>query len=95
MPRKLLGTMAGVALLGSVGLANAGQRATLTDAQLDKVTAGNNASVLALGTGVAFVGGFMLSATPDAALATITAQFDNVGAGTDHSILLQAVTSVP
>jgi hypothetical protein len=39
---KFLGVVTGAALLASIGAANAGQRLTLTDAQMDAVTAGAN-----------------------------------------------------
>jgi hypothetical protein len=40
MSAKFLGVVTGAALLASIGAANAGQRLTLTDAQMDAVTAG-------------------------------------------------------
>jgi len=42
MSAKFLGVVTGAALLASIGAANAGQRLTLTDAQMDAVTAGTN-----------------------------------------------------
>jgi len=51
MRTQLFGVMTGVALLASTGLASAGQRVTLTDAQLDGVVAGL-AQVNAFGTQV-------------------------------------------
>jgi len=42
MSAKFLGVVTGAALLASIGAANAGQRLTLTDAQMDAVTAGAN-----------------------------------------------------
>jgi hypothetical protein len=44
MPGKVVGLVAAVALLASVGIANAKGPVTLTDGQLDKITAGASAS---------------------------------------------------
>jgi hypothetical protein len=44
MHGKVVGLVAAVALLASVGIANAKGPVTLTDGQLDKVTAGASAS---------------------------------------------------
>jgi hypothetical protein len=44
MHRKIVGLVAAVALLASVGIANAKGPVTLTDGQLDKITAGASAS---------------------------------------------------
>jgi hypothetical protein len=44
MGNNLLGVIAAVALLASVGVANAKGPVTLTDGQLDKVTAGDSSS---------------------------------------------------
>jgi hypothetical protein len=41
---KVVGLVAAVALLASVGIANAKGPVTLTDSQLDKITAGDSAS---------------------------------------------------
>ena len=95
MMNKLFATVAGAALLASVGVANAGQRAPLTDAQLDKVVAGNSATVVATALNVVAVATFALSAAPTAASASITANFDNLGAGTPHQLTLAAQAIVP
>jgi hypothetical protein len=60
MTSKLLGVMTGVALLASIGVANAGQRAPLTDAQLDKVVAGA-AEVQATVSNASVAGAFTLN----------------------------------
>jgi hypothetical protein len=44
MHGKVVGLVAAVALLASVGIANAKGPVTLTDGQLDKITAGDSAS---------------------------------------------------
>jgi len=44
MPGKVVGLVAAVALVASVGIANAKGPVTLTDGQLDKITAGASAS---------------------------------------------------
>ena len=50
MRGKVVGLVAGAALLASVGIANAKGPVQLTDAQLDKITAGDSASILASST---------------------------------------------
>jgi hypothetical protein len=50
MHRKIVGLVAAVALLASVGIANAKGPVTLTDGQLDKITAGDAAATLAAST---------------------------------------------
>jgi hypothetical protein len=50
MRGKVVGLVAGAALLASVGIANAKGPVTLTDGQLDKITAGDSASILASST---------------------------------------------
>jgi hypothetical protein len=50
MHGKVVGLVAAVALLASVGIANAKGPVTLTDGQLDKITAGDSASILASST---------------------------------------------
>jgi len=52
MHGKVVGLVAAVALLASVGIANANAKGpvTLTDGQLDKITAGDSASILASST---------------------------------------------
>jgi hypothetical protein len=56
MTSKLLGVMTGVALLASIGVANAGQRAPLTDAQLDKVVAGVASASASVGNAASVAG---------------------------------------
>jgi hypothetical protein len=46
MHGKIVGLVAAVALLASVGVANAKDPVKLTDGQLDKITAGDSASSL-------------------------------------------------
>jgi succinate dehydrogenase/fumarate reductase flavoprotein subunit len=88
MGSKLLGAMTGVALLASVGVASAGQRVTLTDAQLDRVVAGIagvSASVEAAST---VVGVASLSDNPagagHTASASILAVFQPEGGNVTH-----------
>jgi hypothetical protein len=52
MRGKVVGLVAGAALLASVGITNANAKGpvTLTDGQLDKITAGDSASILASST---------------------------------------------
>ena len=50
MRGKVVGLVAGAALLASVGIANAKGPVQLTDTQLDKITAGDSASILASST---------------------------------------------
>jgi hypothetical protein len=52
MRGKVVGLVAGAALLASVGITNANAEGpvTLTDGQLDKITAGDSASILASST---------------------------------------------
>ena len=52
MRGKVVGLVAGAALLASVGITNADAKGpvTLTDGQLDKITAGDSASILASST---------------------------------------------
>jgi hypothetical protein len=50
MRGKVVGLVAGAALLASVGIANAKGPVQLTDGQLDKITAGDSASILASST---------------------------------------------
>jgi hypothetical protein len=50
MRGKVVGLVAGAALLASVGIANAKGPVKLTDGQLDKITAGDSASILASST---------------------------------------------
>jgi len=50
MSSSVVGLVAAVALLASVGIANAKGPVTLTDGQLDKITAGDSASILASST---------------------------------------------
>ena len=52
MHGKVVGLAAAVALLASVGITNANAKGPvqLTDAQLDKITAGDSASILASST---------------------------------------------
>jgi hypothetical protein len=95
MRGKLLGVMTGVALLASVGVASAGQRVALTDAQLDKVTAGGFAFVSAEwvnGSGTASASGF---ASTTSASASITATFTSQGTGTPHEVIVSSITGLP
>jgi len=92
---KLFVAGAGVALLASVGIANAGERVKLTDAQLDRVVAGNFAEVIANGVGVATTNGtFVAGASTTAAIATISSDFSNIGAA-PHTLTLVAAVAVP
>jgi hypothetical protein len=52
MRGKVVGLVASAALLASVGITNANAKGpvTLTDGQLDKITAGDSASILASST---------------------------------------------
>jgi hypothetical protein len=84
MRTQLFGVMTGVALLASTGLASAGQRVTLTDAQLDGIVAGD-ASVTATALNAITLGGATatLSDNPagagHVATATIFASFAPTG----------------
>jgi len=95
MPSKFLGVMTGVALLASVGVANAGQRAPLTDEQLDKVVAGNAATVSLSGLNVAASGSFIVQASTTTATAAISLDFSNVGTGTPHELSVATTVTVP
>jgi len=85
MNNRFFGVIAGVALLASVGVATAGQRAPLTDAQLDKVaagTAGIDASAshaATMGNGIAVLNDNN-AGTGHVANAAVVAQFNPVGA---------------
>jgi hypothetical protein len=93
MGSKLLGVMTGVAMLASIGVASAGQRVTLTDAQLDRVVAGDasvTAEVFHANASVAFA----LFDTAVLSTASITATFTPNGAP-PNQVLLNASASVP
>jgi hypothetical protein len=95
MISKLFVAVAGAALLASVGIANAGERVKLTDAQLDGVIAGNFAVVVADGVGVATSNGmFVVAASTTLALAEIATNFSNIGAA-PHTLTLTATVGVP
>lgn len=79
MSGKLLGAMAGAALIASIGAASAGERVPLTDSQLDRVVAG-----VALGE---------VDATNAAASATITL-VDNEGTGVRSANVSATFTAV-
>jgi hypothetical protein len=96
MQRTLFGAAAGMALLASVGVANAGERATLTDTQLDSVVAGNFAMVEADGLNVAASGTFFTQAnTMNASAAIVITSLTNVGTGTPNLIFVSASAGVP
>jgi H2-forming N5,N10-methylenetetrahydromethanopterin dehydrogenase-like enzyme len=93
MGSKLLGVMTGVALLASIGVASAGQRVILTDAQLDRVVAGDasvTAEVFHANAGVTFA----LFDTAARSSASISATFTPNGAA-PNQVLLAASASVP
>ena len=101
MRGKLFGLMTGVALLSSIGVASAGNPVALTDAQLDKVTAGvATAAVLAaVQGGTTSNATFALSATNTTATmgsasAVISASFTITGIA-PHTLALAAAASAP
>jgi hypothetical protein len=101
MRANLFGLMTGVALLSSIGVASAGNPIALTDAQLDKVTAGvATAAVLAeVQGGTTSNGTFILaasntSATVGSAFAAISADFTATGIA-PHTLTLVAAASAP
>jgi len=90
---KLFGVMTGMALLASVGVANAGERAILTDAQLDKIAAGT-AAVDAAVTRANAVVMFQLFDSGTLSVASIQATFVANGAA-PNILTLAASGSVP
>jgi hypothetical protein len=101
MRSKLLGVMTGVALLASLGVANASQRAPLTDAQLDSVTAGVALAqaTAAVEGGTAAVTATLTanntSATAGSASATIQATFTPGTGIPPHVVAVQAIATAP
>src|SRR5215469_15970940 len=85
MSGKLLEVMTGAALLASIGVASAGERVKLTDAQLDRVVAGA-AQVLAVVSNATTLSGTTSFALSDNAngvrSAQIIAGFATFGTGT-------------
>jgi len=101
MRAKLFGLMTGVALLSSIGVASAGNPIALTDAQLDKVTAGVATAIVeaAAQGGTTSNGAFTLaanntSATVGSALAVISTNFTPTGIA-PHTLFLAAAASAP
>jgi hypothetical protein len=101
MRAKLFGLMTGVALLSSIGVASAGNPIALTDAQLDKVTAGVATALVeaAVQGGTTSNGTFLLaasntSATVGSALAVISTNFTPTGIA-PHTLALAAAASAP
>jgi hypothetical protein len=101
MLSKFVGVMTGLALLASVGVANAGQRATLTDAQLDRIAAGVsfasvNASVEGLSANLsAFLSASNTSATVGSASASATLFNITVVGIAPHTASLSTFASAP
>jgi hypothetical protein len=101
MRSKLLSVMTGVALLASVGVANAGQRATLTDAQLDRIAAGVSfaeaaASVEGLSANLsAFLSASNTSATSGSASASATLFNITVLGIAPHTASVSSFASAP
>ncbi len=101
MRAKLFGLMTGVALLSSIGVASAGNPIALTDAQLDKVTAGVATAIVeaAAQGGTTSNGAFLLSAsntsaTVGSATAVISTNFTPTGIA-PHTLFLAAAASAP
>jgi hypothetical protein len=91
MSGKLLGVMTGAALLASIGVASAGERVKLTDAQLDRVVAGEAIVAAQVGNAASGVGSFALSDNANGArTASISATFATFGTGTPSSAALTA-----
>jgi hypothetical protein len=100
MVSKFLGVMTAVALLGSVAVANAGQRAILTDNQLDSVTAGTSVALVEAevvggsATATANLSATNTSATAGSASASIAVVFTPTGIA-PHEVIAVAAASAP
>jgi hypothetical protein len=88
MPIKVAGLMAAAALLASVGIANAEGPVTLTDVQLDKITAGATQASVNVTANVA------ATATLNYVAAVNTAVAANVAAMAALNNLVAADTAV-
>jgi len=69
MHGKVVGLVAAVALLASVGIANAKGPVTLTDGQLDDITAGASATSASLAASVATTGALNFAGAVNTAVA--------------------------
>jgi hypothetical protein len=95
MGSKLLGVMTAAALFASVGVASAKEPVRLTDGQLDRVVAGNFASVSAFADDANAMLTFSLFASPTSAFAAIGGTF-TPQAGAESALLsLSASASAP
>lgn len=97
MLTKLFGVMTAAALLASIGVANAGERATLTratltDAQLDRVVAGGTAAALVAANNVNATASVVLLANDPTAFASVVATFVNNGP-TPNTLVIEAVAN--
>ena len=97
---RLLSVATGLALLGSVSVANAKQPLVMTDTQLDGVTAGESFAIVdAAAVGLSVTGSFSLnasntSATVGSAAATISATATLAGIA-PHTLRLDATVGAP
>jgi hypothetical protein len=93
MHSKVVGLVAAAALLASVGIANAEGPVTLTDGQLDKITAGatqTSASVAANAAATATLNYVVAVNTAVAANIGVTAAFNNMVAADTGAVIIAA-----